>query len=368
MANQNMLKGSTILITGGTGSWAKELVKQLLRDHDPKEIRIYSRNELRQVDMKRQFQDSRLKFMIGDVRDKSRLMLACENVDFVVHTAALKHVPVCEENPYEAVKTNVLGTENVVEAAVANKVKKAIYVNTDKAVDPLNLYGLTKACGEKLFIAANELSPHTKFACVRAGNVLGTNGSAVPLFKEQIEKLNEITITEKHMTRFFLRVEEAVAMLIYTLLNFRGGEVFVTKMPSCKILDLAQVMINRLGNKRTKISYIGIRPGEKIHEVLISKYESYRTYSFGNYYVILPHIDLPETTRHYAGLKLRRLNQEEYTSKNSKFMNKAAILKLLKADGWFEEDELKHPLFDLKKLDKNALKNYAESEGWITKK
>lgn len=368
MTKNNILKNSTILITGGTGSWAYELVKQLLRDHEPKEIRLYSRNELRQVDMKRHYQDSRLKFIIGDVRDKSRLLLACENVDYVIHLAALKHVPVCEENAYEAVKTNIIGTENVIEAAIENKVKKVLDVSTDKACDPLNLYGLTKSCGERLAISANTISPHTKFACIRAGNVLGTNGSVVPLFKEQILKLNEVTITEKNMTRFFMRVEQAIALVLNTLLSFQGGEIFVTKMPACNILDLAKVMIEQFGNKQTKISYIGIRPGEKIHEVLISKYESSRTFSYGDYYVILPHIDLSETLYFYKNLKLKPLNLEEYTSNSVKFLKDQEIYNLLKTDGWFEEKDIRQSSVNLKNLDKKLLKNYYKSEGWVEKK
>jgi len=263
-----MLRKRKILITGGTGSWGHELTRQLLKDFEPKEIRIYSRGELKQVEMRRSFNDKRLNFIIGDVRDFIHLDEAMLGVDFVFHLAALKHVPVCESNPWEAVLTNIDGTQNVIRACIKNKVKKMVNVSTDKAVDPLNLYGVTKACAEKLTIAANNLTKDTSFICVRGGNVLGSNGSVVPLFRKQIEILNKITLTDERMTRFTFCLRDAIKLVLEALFESVGGEVFVMKMPALFISDLAKVMIENLGNENTKIEKIGIRPGEKIEEVL----------------------------------------------------------------------------------------------------
>ena len=207
------LQGQTILITGGTGSWGQELTAQLLREHKPKAIRIYSRGEHKQVEMRRTFSDPKIKFYIGDVRDKSRLVLATREVDVVFHLAALKHVPVCEENPWEAVQTNIVGTQNVIEASIANNVKKVVYVSSDKAVDPFNLYGATKSCGEQLIIDANNHHT-TRFVCIRAGNVIGTNGSVIPLFRDQALNGTHLTVTDDRMTRFFMRRKDAIGLLI----------------------------------------------------------------------------------------------------------------------------------------------------------
>ena len=359
------LKNSVVLITGGTGSWGNELVSQLLRDHEVKEIRVYSRGEHKQVEMRRKFQDKRLRYFIGDVRDKNRLLLASKNVDYVFHLAALKHVPVCEENPWEAVLTNIIGTQNVIEAAIENKVKKVIDVSTDKAVDPFNLYGVSKACGEKLIIAANTVSDNTKFVCIRGGNVLGTNGSVIPLFKEQIAKANVVTITDERMTRFLMRVEEAVGLVLHATNNSVGGEVFVMKMPACKITELAKVMIDELGNKETKMTTIGVRPGEKIYEVLVSKYESSRAYDLGDYYMILPQIAIPITEKYYEGENLKPIPWEEFNSNNTKILALSEIKLLLEKDGWFDGDDQKEALEYLNKLSKENLQNFFQSENWI---
>jgi len=365
---QNYFDDAVILITGGSGSWGNELTKQLLENYSPKEIRIYSRGEHKQVEMKRKFQDPRIKFYIGDVRNRERLILATENVDYVFHLAALKHVPVCEENPYEAVLTNVVGTQNVIDASIKNKVKKFIDVSTDKAVDPFNLYGVTKACGEKLVIAANLVSDATQFVCVRGGNVLGTNGSVVPLFREQLHKLNMLTITDAQMTRFLMRVEEAIELVLYATVNSVGGEVFVMKMPACKITDLASLMIDKLGNKDSKINYIGIRPGEKLYEVLVSRYEVPRAYDNGRFFVILPQLKLDKTEQYYADKKLLKLTADEFNSNNAEQLNSNDIEKLLNKDQWFAEDKKSDDSLDyLKSLDKSVLLNYFKSEGWIKK-
>lgn len=283
-----MFTDKIILITGGTGSWGQELTRNLLLSN-PKEIRIFSRNEFAQVDMKQSFDDPRLSFLIGDVRDADAVVEACQNVDYVFHLAALKHVPICEYQPQEALKTNVDGTSNIIRASILQGVEKVIDVSTDKAVDPINFYGMTKAIGEKLIIRANDLSEKTRFVCIRGGNVLGTNGSVVPLFKQQLLGKREVTLTSKDMTRFFLTVSEAIQLLLKAATVSIGGETFVMKMPACKITDLIRVLATSLNCNDYRVKEIGIRPGEKIHEVLISTFESPNTYKFDEqYFVILP--------------------------------------------------------------------------------
>lgn len=268
-----MFEGSRILVTGATGSWGNELVTQLL-DKKPEQIIIYSRSELNQVNMQRRFNNFKLKYIIGDIRDYEALKEATKDIEFIFHLAALKHVPICEEQPYEAIKTNIIGVENLIKASIENKVKKVIDVSTDKAVDPINVYGMTKALGEKLIIHANTMAEHTKFVCIRAGNVLGTNGSVVPYFIEQAKKYNEITITDEKMTRFFLTLNQAIELLFKAINHSIGGETFVMRMPGYKIIDIAKIILEEYGNENGNIKVIGIRPGEKINEVLISKYEA----------------------------------------------------------------------------------------------
>lgn len=284
-----MFQNTIILVTGGTGSWGHELVKKLL-PFQPKEIRIFSRNEFAQVKMKREFSNNPyLEFVIGDVRDFEAVNEAAKNVDYIFHLSALKHVPICEDQPSEALKTNVQGTENIIKASLNQKVKKVIDVSTDKAVDPINFYGLTKAIGEKLIIQANQLSSHTNFVCIRGGNVIGTNGSVIPFFKEQIASHHTVPLTSKEMTRFFLTVSQAIDLLLYASEKAIGGEIFVMKMKACRIVDLIDVMERHFASKDIVINEIGIRPGEKLHEVLVSNAESRNTYKFDeNYYVILP--------------------------------------------------------------------------------
>lgn len=281
-----MFNDSTILITGGTGSWGNVLTIKLLEKYKPKKIIIFSRGELQQVLMQRRFNNPIVQFIVGDVRDYEALKQATVGVDYIFHLAALKHVPICEDHPQEAIKTNINGTTNIVNAAILNKVKKVIDVSTDKAVDPVNLYGMTKAVGEKVILQANNISKETKFVCIRGGNVMGSNGSVIPFFIEQINNNQLITITHRDMTRFFLTLEEAIELLFKAAENSLGGEIFVMNMPSCKIIDLAQVLIDHYG-KNTLIKDIGIRPGEKINEVLISKNEAYCSYLYDkNYFVI----------------------------------------------------------------------------------
>jgi UDP-N-acetylglucosamine 4,6-dehydratase len=263
---------STILVTGGTGSWGIELIRQLI-SLSPRKIIVLSRNENSQVLMRRICDDEKLHFCIGDIRDREAISKACNGVDYVFHLAALKHVSICEENPLEAIKTNVIGTRNVIEASIENRVKKVIYVSTDKAADPANTYGLTKALGEKLITHANEMNSVTSFLCVRGGNVLGSSGSVLPLFMKQIAENNQIIITDKRMTRYFVTPQHAIKVLLQAAELGTGGEVFVMHMDACKILDLAEVLIEHSGKKDINIIEIGARQGEKIHEVLIAKNE-----------------------------------------------------------------------------------------------
>lgn len=294
-----MFEQQTILVTGGTGSWGYELVRQLL-PQNPRKIIIFSRNESSQVAMSRMFEDSRLSFCIGDIRDKEAVTKACEGVDYVFHLAALKHVPVCEEQPYEALKTNVIGTQHVIDAAIAAEVKRVIYISTDKAANPSNFYGMTKAIGEKLIVYANLLRTNTKFVCVRGGNVLGTNGSVVHLFMNQIQHKNQVRITDKRMTRFFLTLEEAIVLLFKASETSLGGEIYVMTMPTCRITDLAEVLMESMG-KQVEMVETGIRPGEKLHEILLTEFESKSTVVYDEQYlVIMPALTIPGLKEHYS--------------------------------------------------------------------
>lgn len=330
MSNASMFHGKTILITGGTGSWGQHLTRQLLL-RQPKTVRIFSRNEFAQVTMERQFIDQRLQFYIGDVRDHDAVYEACCDVDYVFHLAALKHVPVCEFQPGEALKTNVTGTENVIKASIAQGVHKVIDVSTDKAVDPINFYGMTKAFGEKLMIRANTLSNDTRFVCIRGGNVLGTNGSVVPFFKQQIQSGTDVTVTSLAMTRFFLTISDAITLLLNAAEVSIGGETFVMKMPACSIQDLAEVLIDRLAIAPVRVREVGIRPGEKIHEVLVSASESPMTRRYGDqYYVILPNDASQELMDRYGHLE--PVNFTKYQS-NDALMTRHEIAELLVRGG-----------------------------------
>ena len=287
-----MLNGKSILITGGTGSFGKKFTESILCNYPEIErIVIYSRDEFKQFQMSNmpQFSGNRkLRFFIGDVRDQQRLYRALDGVDIVVHAAALKQVPACEYNPFEAVKTNVIGAENVINAAIDKSVQKVVALSTDKACSPINLYGATKLCSDKLFIAGNAYvgSKETRFSVVRYGNVAGSRGSVIPYFKKLIaEKANSLPITDVRMTRFWLILEEVVDMVLHALEVMQGGELFVKKIPSMKMTDLAKAMAPDL-----PIEEVGIRPGEKIHEVMISEEDSMSTLDFGNYYVIMPNM------------------------------------------------------------------------------
>jgi UDP-N-acetylglucosamine 4,6-dehydratase len=276
---------TTILITGGTGSFGKKFTEAMLRDYLPKKLIIFSRDELKQHEMRvHGFEHSTLRYFIGDVRDADRLRRAMHGVDVVVHAAALKQVPACEYNPIEAVLTNVMGARNVIEAALDTGVKKVMTISTDKAVNPVNLYGATKLVAEKLFVQANAYSGGgpTRFSCVRYGNVVGSRGSVVPLFLEQRNN-GKVTITDPRMTRFWITLEQGVRFVILCIERMHGGEVFVPKIPSMNIVDLAQAVA-----PECEIVRIGIRPGEKVHEVLLSEHEAGHALQVENMFVIQP--------------------------------------------------------------------------------
>jgi UDP-N-acetylglucosamine 4,6-dehydratase/5-epimerase len=283
-----MLNGQSILITGGTGSFGKTFVKKVFELYDPKKVIIYSRDEYKQYLMQKQFKEyeERLRFFIGDIRDKSRLYRAFDGVDIVVHAAALKQVPAAEYNPIEAVKTNIYGAENVIDAAIDKKVKKVIALSTDKSVNPINLYGATKLVSDKLFVAGNSYvgAQNTHFSVVRYGNVSGSRGSIIPLFKSLIDaKENILPITDFQMTRFWITLDEAVSMVFNAINSSNGGELYVYKCPSFKVTDLAKAM-----SPNCEFKKIGIRPGEKIHEVMITEDDSRNTYEYRDYYIIYP--------------------------------------------------------------------------------
>ncbi len=321
-----MFEGKKILITGGTGSWGHELVRQLLKKN-PQQLVVYSRSEASQVAMRRLFDDQRLSFCIGDIRDKEALSDACAGIDYIYHLAALKHVPICEEQPYEALKTNVTGTANVIEAAIEHRVEKVIYISTDKAANASNFYGLTKSIGEKMIVHANTLSSDTKFICVRGGNVLGTNGSVISLFIHQIKHLQEVGITHLEMTRFFLTLEEAITLLFKASEVALGGEIFVMIMPACRIVDLADVLAQEMGVKNYAIRELGVRPGEKIHEILYSEYESDFTIKYDDQYlVILPTIDIPGLKAAYQAYP--KVKKKLYSS-SDQLMSKDEIRQML---------------------------------------
>jgi len=279
------LNNKTILVTGGTGSFGQKFTEIILKEHNPKSVRIYDNRELAEVGMERKFNDSRLRFFIGDVRDKARLQRAMEGTDVVVHAAALKHVPICEYNPFEAVKTNMEGAINVIDAAIDSSVEKVIAISTDKAVYPVNLYGATKMVAEKLFVQGNSYvgeKRKTIFSCARYGNVMASSGSIIPLLKKQKEK-GEVTITDERMTRFWITLEEGVRFVINCIDLMKGGEIFIPKISSMKVVDLAEVIA-----PEAKKKIIGIRPGEKLHEILLTEEEARHAKEFDGYFIVEP--------------------------------------------------------------------------------
>lgn len=278
------LSGSTILLTGGTGSFGNAFAERMQADWPDATLRLYSRDELKQSEMREKLGDLQFRYLIGDVRDHDRLVRAAQGADVIIHAAAMKQVPACEYNPFEAVQTNVIGTQNVVNAAIDAGVERVIALSTDKAVNPANLYGATKLCAEKIVVQGNTYAAQsdTRLSCVRYGNVVGSRGSVVPLFRKQIAE-GRITITDERMTRFWITLPQAVDLVLFALDQARGGEIFVPKIPSMKVIDLAEAMAP--GSPR---QVVGIRPGEKLHEILLTADESRHAIDAGELYIVLP--------------------------------------------------------------------------------
>jgi UDP-N-acetylglucosamine 4,6-dehydratase/5-epimerase len=303
-----MFTDKTILVTGGTGSFGKSFTKMLLEKHDFKKLIIYSRDEYKQFVMKNELSIhykkeliDKLRFFIGDVRDKDRLYRAFKGVDYVIHAAAMKQVPACEYNPFEAIKTNIHGAQNIIDAALDCKVKRVVALSTDKAVNPINLYGGTKLVSDKLFIAANAYrgdNAPTTFSVVRYGNVAGSRGSVIPFFNDLIKKgSRELPITDYRMTRFWITLEEGVDLVIKALEEAKGGETYISKIPSFKIIDLAKA----IGGEDIVLKEVGIREGEKLHEVMITKDDSRHTYEYEKHYIIYPDFDWWNSEDHMTG-------------------------------------------------------------------
>ena len=320
------IKDKIILITGGTGSFGNKFVEIALNELDPKVIRIYSRDELKQLNMKHKFDDDeKLRFFIGDIRDKNRLHRALKDVDIVIHAAALKQVPACEYNPVEAIRTNIEGAINLIDSAIENDIKKVVNLSTDKAVHPVNLYGATKLVAEKLFIQGNSYTGlgETKLSCVRYGNVVGSRGSVIPIFLEQ-KKCGKITITDKRMTRFWITLEQGVRFVIDCIERMQGGEVFVPKIPSMKILDLSDVVAPECERE-----IIGIRPGEKISEILITEEEAKHTREYKNYFIIQPNFPFWDRKNLKGGKPTK--SDFKYTSNNNIWwMTKEELKQMIK--------------------------------------
>ncbi|WP_270446838.1 UDP-N-acetylglucosamine 4,6-dehydratase (inverting) [Fusobacterium varium] len=316
-----MLNNSTILVTGGTGSFGNKFIERVLEDYEPKKIIIYSRDEFKQDLMKKNFiakygenKANKLRFFIGDVRDKERLYRAFKDVDYVIHAAAMKQVPACEYNPFEAIKTNIHGAENIIEAAIDRDVKKVVALSTDKAVNPINLYGGTKLVSDKLFISANAYSGDkgTIFSVVRYGNVAGSRGSVIPFFKQLLAQgKKELPITDIHMTRFWMILDDAVDLVFKALEEAKGGETFVFKNPSFLITELAEAL-----NPNGSIKEVGVREGEKIHEVMITKDDWRNTYEYEDYYIIYPHFEWWDKSKFKDGGKLIKENWEYSSGEN----------------------------------------------------
>ncbi len=319
-----ILSDKTILLTGGCGSFGQKFTEIALGKYNPKSIRIYDNSELAQVEMERKFNDPRLRFLMGDIRDKSRLHRAMNGVDIVVHAAAIKHVNLCEYNPIEAIKTNIKGTINVIEEAINNSVKKVINISTDKAVQPSNLYGATKLVAEKLFIQGNNYSGgnQTVFSCARYGNFLGSSGSVIPLFLEQKRK-GELTVTDEKMTRFWITLEDGIYFVIDAIDKMKGGEIFVPKIKSMSIMDLAKAIA-----PEAKIKIIGMRPGERINETLLTSEEAKHSKEFEKYFIIEPEFAFWDASNHKDG----KILQEGFNYASD--MNK----------DWLSKDEIKNIL------------------------
>jgi UDP-N-acetylglucosamine 4,6-dehydratase len=296
-AQPGQFEKKVVLITGGTGSFGTAFVHFLLEQANPRAIRVFSRDELKQYEMRRKYPDRRLRFFLGDVRDRNRLERACEEVDYVIHAAALKQVSACEYNPFEAIQTNIMGAVNLVDAAIDCGVKKVLAISTDKAVNPVNLYGATKLCSDKIFVHGNSYtgSRGSRFACVRYGNVLGSRGSVLPLFREQARS-GTLELTDNRMTRFWIRLDQAVRFVSFSLASMVGGELFIPRIPSMRVEDLARAVA-----PTAQLKEVGIRPGEKLHEILLTPEEARHTAAFEDHFIVKPEWFHRETLRPYQG-------------------------------------------------------------------
>ena len=323
------MKYKSILITGGTGSFGKAFVKHLIKTNkNLKRLVIFSRDEWKQSEMAKDFPASKfpfIRFFLGDVRDYERLKRAVKDIEVIVHAAALKQVPAAEYNPIEFIKTNIIGAQNIIEASIEQNIKKVIALSTDKAAAPLNLYGATKLCSDKLFIAANNYSGKNIFSVCRYGNVMGTRGSVIPLFFQQAKK-GLITITDKNMTRFNITLDESIDLVLYALENSLGNEIFIPKIPSYRIMDLAKSI-----GEKCKIKILGIRPGEKIHEEMITVNDSYNTIENSKYYIILPTFKNARINKYLKYYDAKKINKPfSYNSEdNKKFLTIKEIKKLI---------------------------------------
>ena len=328
-----MFNGKNILITGGTGSFGKQYTKTLLERYKPQKIVIFSRDELKQYEMAQVYNQPCMRYFLGDVRDESRLKEATNGIDYIIHAAALKQVPAAEYNPTECIKTNIYGAQNVIAAALVNGVEKVIALSTDKAANPINLYGATKLASDKLFVAANNMagSRKTRFSVVRYGNVIGSRGSVVPFFKKLIkEGAREIPITDIEMTRFMITLQQGVDFVLKNFERMKGGETFIPKIPSMKIIDVANALAPNLPHK-----IIGIRPGEKIHETMCPSDDSHITYEFEDYFVIAPTIQFNFITDFSVNAlgesgKLVQRGFEYNSGSNTEWLSKEEFLELTK--------------------------------------
>jgi UDP-N-acetylglucosamine 4,6-dehydratase len=328
-----MFNDKSILITGGTGSFGKQYVKSLLEQYSPSRLVIYSRDELKQYEMQQVFNQDCMRYFIGDVRDRDRLIQAVNGVDLVIHAAALKQVPAAEYNPMECIKTNIHGAENVILAALENNVEKVIALSTDKAANPINLYGATKLASDKLFVAANNFvgAHQTRFSVVRYGNVIGSRGSVVPFFRQQIESgADHLPITDSKMTRFWISLQQGVDFVLKNFTRMQGGEIFVPKIPSVRVVDIATAMAPDLQQK-----IVGIRPGEKLHEIMCPTDDSHLTLEFADHYVIKPTISFSgpvDFTTNAIGENGKAVEQgfEFNSGTNSHFLSVEEIVELNK--------------------------------------
>lgn len=327
-----MINNKTVLITGGTGSFGHHFIDFIFKHYNPKKVIIYSRDEYKQFVMSNEYKDykEKLRFFIGDVRDEARLCMAMKGVDYVVHAAALKQVPACEYNPNEAIKTNINGAMNVITAALGASVKKVVALSTDKAVNPINLYGGTKLVSDKLFCAANAYSgvDGTVFSVVRYGNVAGSRGSVIPFFQNIIDNGGkELPITDYRMTRFWISLEQGVELVIKALEESQGGETFISKIPSFKITDLAQAML-----PGCEMPEVGIREGEKLHEVMITREDSMRTYEYDKHFIIYPHYEWWNKSKVIPGGKLVAPEFEYSSGTNTQWLSVEDLQSVLKTD------------------------------------